>query len=92
MTGFAELATATHFSFLRGASSPADMVNAAQALGHIGTAQQRGRPGQLQLGHHSSVFLGGLARRRCAVVSMSGGVIPIRGERDGGVTSRLEIR
>ena len=36
MTGFAELAAATHFSFLRGASSPAEMVNAAQALGHIG--------------------------------------------------------
>ena len=36
MTGFAELAAVTHFSFLRGASSPADMVNAAQALGHVG--------------------------------------------------------
>jgi error-prone DNA polymerase len=36
MTGFAELAAGTHFSFLRGASSPAEMVIAAQALGHIG--------------------------------------------------------
>ncbi len=34
--GYAELAAATHFSFLRGASSPAEMVIAAQALGHIG--------------------------------------------------------
>jgi error-prone DNA polymerase len=33
---FAELAAATHFSFLRGASSPADMVTAAIALGHAG--------------------------------------------------------
>jgi error-prone DNA polymerase len=36
MTGFAELATATHFSFLRGASSPGDMVRRAVALGHHG--------------------------------------------------------
>ncbi len=36
MTGFAELAAATHFSFLRGASSPAEMVITAHALGHIG--------------------------------------------------------
>ncbi len=36
MPGFAELAAATHFSFLRGASSPADMVAAALALGHAG--------------------------------------------------------
>jgi error-prone DNA polymerase len=36
MTGFAELAAATHFSFLRGASSPADMVRTAIALGHSG--------------------------------------------------------
>jgi len=34
--GFAELAAATHFSFLDGASSPAAMVAAAQALGHAG--------------------------------------------------------
>jgi error-prone DNA polymerase len=34
--GFAELAAATHFSFLDGASSPADMVAAAVALGHAG--------------------------------------------------------
>lgn len=31
---FAELAAATHFSFLRGASSPADMVQRAAELGH----------------------------------------------------------
>ena len=36
MIGFAELAAATHFSFLRGASSPADMVATAIALGHAG--------------------------------------------------------
>ncbi len=34
--GFAELAAATHFSFLDGASSPAAMVEAAVALGHAG--------------------------------------------------------
>jgi error-prone DNA polymerase len=34
--GFAELAAATHFSFLEGASSPAAMVEAALALGHCG--------------------------------------------------------
>ncbi|WP_164158326.1 PHP domain-containing protein, partial [Sandarakinorhabdus rubra] len=34
--GFAELAAATHFSFLEGASSPAAMVAAAVALGHAG--------------------------------------------------------
>ena len=36
MTGFAELAAATHYSFLRGASSPADMVRTAIGLGHTG--------------------------------------------------------
>jgi error-prone DNA polymerase len=36
MTVFAELAAVTHFSFLRGASSPADMVAAAIELGHAG--------------------------------------------------------
>ena len=35
-TGFVELAAATHFSFLEGASSPAAMVEAALALGHCG--------------------------------------------------------
>ncbi|OYU14168.1 MAG: error-prone DNA polymerase [Alphaproteobacteria bacterium PA4] len=33
---FAELAAATHFSFLRGASAPGDMVATALALGHAG--------------------------------------------------------
>ncbi|MFZ4688915.1 MAG: error-prone DNA polymerase [Polymorphobacter sp.] len=33
---FAELAATTHFSFLRGASSPAEMVATAIALGHAG--------------------------------------------------------
>ncbi|WP_417616707.1 DNA polymerase III subunit alpha [Parasphingorhabdus sp.] len=36
MTAFAELAAATHYSFLRGASSPADMVMQAMALGMTG--------------------------------------------------------
>ena len=36
VSGFAELAAATHFSFLDGASSPADMVGTALALGHAG--------------------------------------------------------
>ena len=36
MIGFAELAAATHFSFLRGASSPGDMVRRAVELGHHG--------------------------------------------------------
>ena len=36
MTSFAELAAATHYSFLRGASSPADMVMQAMALGMTG--------------------------------------------------------
>ncbi|WP_026090853.1 error-prone DNA polymerase [Sandarakinorhabdus sp. AAP62] len=35
-SGFAELAAATHFSFLEGASSPAAMVETALALGHCG--------------------------------------------------------
>ena len=35
-TGFAELAAATHFSFLEGASSAAAMVETALALGHCG--------------------------------------------------------
>ena len=34
--GYAELAAATHFSFLEGASSPAAMVETAAALGHGG--------------------------------------------------------
>ena len=33
---FADLAATTHYSFLRGASSPGDMVRAAIALGHAG--------------------------------------------------------
>ncbi len=36
MSGFAELAAATNYSFLRGASSPADMVVRAVALGQAG--------------------------------------------------------
>ena len=36
MTIFAELAASTHYSFLRGASSPADMVMQAMALGMTG--------------------------------------------------------
>ncbi|NVD28104.1 DNA polymerase III subunit alpha [Parasphingorhabdus flavimaris] len=36
MTVFAELAASTHYSFLRGASSPADMVLQAMALGMTG--------------------------------------------------------
>jgi len=36
MTKFAELAASTHYSFLRGASSPADMVMQAMALGMTG--------------------------------------------------------
>jgi len=36
MTKFAELAAATHYSFLRGASSPADMVMQAMMLGMTG--------------------------------------------------------
>src|SRR3546814_4111460 len=43
MTGYAELAAATNFSFLRGASQPADMVAQAislglQGIGKIGRA------------------------------------------------------
>ena len=36
MTGYAELAAATNYSFLRGASSAADMVQAAICHGHTG--------------------------------------------------------
>ncbi|WP_106639736.1 error-prone DNA polymerase [Allosphingosinicella vermicomposti] len=36
MTGFAEMVVATHYSFLRGASHPSDMVGQAIALGHKG--------------------------------------------------------
>ena len=36
MPDFAELAASTHYSFLRGASSPADMVMQAMALGMTG--------------------------------------------------------
>ena len=36
MTGYAELAAASHFSFLRGASAPADLVLTALLLGHSG--------------------------------------------------------
>ncbi len=36
MSGYAELATATNFSFLRGASSAQDLVATALALGHTG--------------------------------------------------------
>lgn len=36
MTGYAELAAASHFSFLRGASAPPDLVLTALLLGHNG--------------------------------------------------------
>ena len=36
MSEFAELAASTHYSFLRGASSPADMVMQAMSLGMTG--------------------------------------------------------
>ena len=36
MTGYAELAAATNYSFLHGASHPSDMVGEALALGHTG--------------------------------------------------------
>jgi error-prone DNA polymerase len=36
MTDYAELAATTHYSFLRGASSPGDMVRTAIDLGHAG--------------------------------------------------------
>ena len=36
MTAFAELCAATHYSFLRAASSPADMVIQAMAMGMNG--------------------------------------------------------
>ena len=36
MSGYAELAAATNFSFLHGASHPSDMVAAALELGHSG--------------------------------------------------------
>ena len=38
MTRYAELAVTTNFSFLRGASHPAEMVAAAEALGHSAIA------------------------------------------------------
>ena len=36
MSAYAELATASNFSFLRGASHPAELIVAALALGHTG--------------------------------------------------------
>jgi error-prone DNA polymerase len=47
MTGYAELAAATNFSFLRGASEAAEMVAQAIALGHcgIGIADRNGVAG-----------------------------------------------
>ena len=36
MTGFADLAVITNFSFLRGASHPEELVGQAYALGHAG--------------------------------------------------------
>ena len=41
MSGFAELVAATNYSFLRGASHPADMVGAALELGHGGHRHRR---------------------------------------------------
>ena len=65
--GFAELAAATHFSFLAGASSPADMVLAAQALGHagIGIADRNSVAGVVRA--HMTVRDAGLADFRLVV-------------------------
>ena len=48
---YAELATATNFSFLTGASQPADMVEAALALGHngLGIADQNSVAGVVRV-------------------------------------------
>jgi error-prone DNA polymerase len=44
MPGFVELCARTHYSLLQGASSPREMVDRAQALGHsaIGIADRNG--------------------------------------------------
>src|SRR3546814_3637192 len=55
MTGYAELAAATNFSFLRGASQPADMVAQAISLGlqGIGIADRNTVAG-VEIGEHTS--------------------------------------
>ncbi len=54
MNGYAELAAATNFSFLTGASQPTDMVETALALGHggIGIADRNTVAGVVQAWRH----------------------------------------
>jgi error-prone DNA polymerase len=54
MTGYAELAASTNFSFLTGASQPAEMVETALALGHsgIGIADRNSVAGVVRAWRH----------------------------------------
>ena len=54
---FAEMVAATNYSFLRGASSPADMVARALQLGHVGIGIAGGIKVLRQLVIHFDFFL-----------------------------------
>ncbi|MEP9350496.1 error-prone DNA polymerase [Xanthobacter sp. KR7-225] len=75
---YAELAAASHFSFLRGASAPADLVATALALGHCG----------LGIADRNSVA--GVVRAFAALRALREGTVPVRPVRHGSAPGEME--
>ena len=71
MSFYAELATTTNFSFLRGASHPQDMVLAALLLGHTG----------IGIADRNSVA--GVVRAFAALEDLREGILPVEKLREG---------
>ncbi len=71
MTGYAEIATTTNFSFLRGASSPQDMVLAALLLDHNG------------IGIADRNTVAGVVRAYATIKDILAGERPMRRMREG---------
>ncbi|MFG1357702.1 error-prone DNA polymerase [Xanthobacter pseudotagetidis] len=76
--GYAELCAASHFSFLRGASAPAELVATALALGHCG----------LGIADRNSVA--GVVRAFAALRALREGAAPVRKVRHGSSPGEVE--
>jgi error-prone DNA polymerase len=71
LEGFGEVVAASNFSFLRGASSPQDMVLAALLLGHCG------------MGLADRNTVAGVVRAYAALCDLREGLMPSKKEREG---------
>ncbi|MBB6307738.1 error-prone DNA polymerase [Xanthobacter tagetidis] len=76
---YAELAAASHFSFLRGASAPTDLVATALALGHAG------------LGIADRNTVAGVVRAFAALRAFREGAAPVRRVRLGSSPGEMEV-